>query len=192
MEAAKTPNLDDLARQSLCGLHQPVETAVTPGSGPAHLALFGYDPLEYEVGRGVLSVLGIGFDLKSGDVAARQKGVKAVHNFIDVRGSSVITYDPHIDSWDLHDYEWYTVNDKLVSTKTDWEIERNIKDELFWSPFVDADQVKVEVVNGVAELTGTVDTWSEREAAGENALEVGALILDNDLAVSYEPDYYRL
>lgn len=125
------------------------------------------------------------------DVAARQKGVKAVHNFIDVKGSSVITYDPYIDSWDLHDYEWYTVNDKLVSTKTDWEIERNIKDELFWSPFVDADQVKVEVDNGVAELTGTVDTWSEREAAGENALEGGALIVDNDLAVSYGPDYYR-
>lgn len=125
------------------------------------------------------------------DVAARQKGVKAVHNFIAVKGSSVITYDPYIDSWDLHDYEWYTVNDKLVSAKTDWEIERNIKDELFWSPFVDADQVKVEVDNGVAELTGTVDTWSEREAAGENALEGGALIVDNDLAVSYGPDYYR-
>ena len=125
------------------------------------------------------------------NLVSRQKGVKAVHNFLEVQGMDVITYDPYVDLWNLYDFEWYTVNDKLVSTKTDWEIERNIKDELFWSPFVDADQVKVEVDNGIAVLTGTVDTWSEREAAEENALEGGALIVDNDLTVSYGPDYYR-
>ncbi|MFQ5690488.1 MAG: 2,3-bisphosphoglycerate-independent phosphoglycerate mutase [Gemmatimonadota bacterium] len=71
LEAARTPNMDDLARRGGCGLHIPVSTGVTPGSGPGHLALFGYDPLRYRVGRGVLAALGIGFDLRPGDIAAR-------------------------------------------------------------------------------------------------------------------------
>jgi 2,3-bisphosphoglycerate-independent phosphoglycerate mutase len=71
LEAAETPNLDELAQKGICGLHVPVRNAITPGSGPAHLGLFGYDPIEYQVGRGVLSALGVGFDLRPEDVASR-------------------------------------------------------------------------------------------------------------------------
>jgi 2,3-bisphosphoglycerate-independent phosphoglycerate mutase len=71
LEAANTPNLDSLAKKGICGLQQPVGSGITPGSGPGHLGIFGYDPVKYKVGRGVLAALGIGFDLQPGDVAAR-------------------------------------------------------------------------------------------------------------------------
>ncbi len=71
LEAADTPNLDSLASASDLGLSRPVAAGVSPGSGPGHLGLFGYNPLEYVVGRGVLSALGVGFDLGENDLAAR-------------------------------------------------------------------------------------------------------------------------
>jgi 2,3-bisphosphoglycerate-independent phosphoglycerate mutase len=84
LEAADTPNFDALAGRSQLGLAVPVAPGVTPGSGPAHLSLFGYDPLKYDVGRGVLSALGIGFDLRPEDVAARG-------NFCSVDENGLIT-----------------------------------------------------------------------------------------------------
>ena len=71
LEAAFTPHLDKLAEESICGLQTPVGNGITPGSGPGHLGVFGYNPLTYQVGRGVLAAGGINFDLKDGDIAAR-------------------------------------------------------------------------------------------------------------------------
>ena len=71
LETANTPNLDKLATKGVCGLGDPVGLGITPGSAPGHLALFGYNPVSFSIGRGVLEALGIDFNLQSDDVAAR-------------------------------------------------------------------------------------------------------------------------
>ena len=71
LETARTPNIDALASEGECGLHLPIGFGITPGSAPGHLALFGYQPTDYPIGRGVVAALGIGFPIQPGDVAAR-------------------------------------------------------------------------------------------------------------------------
>jgi 2,3-bisphosphoglycerate-independent phosphoglycerate mutase len=84
LETASTPNLDRLAAEGMCGLTVPVGPGITPGSGPGHLALFGYDPVAHDIGRGVLEAVGIDFPLDPNDVAARG-------NFCTVDGRGDIT-----------------------------------------------------------------------------------------------------
>ncbi len=84
LESARTPNLDALVREGVCGLSTPVIPGISPGSGPGHLGLFGYDPLEHQIGRGVLEALGINFVVGPKDVAIRG-------NFCTVDDKGVIT-----------------------------------------------------------------------------------------------------
>jgi len=84
LETAKKPNLDNLAAEGICGLSDPIGPGITPGSAPGHLALFGYDPVSYNIGRGVLEAVGVDFDLQPGDVAARG-------NFCTVDKSGMVT-----------------------------------------------------------------------------------------------------
>ena len=83
LEAASIPNLDSLARTGCCGLTDPVFRGITPGSGPAHLSLFGYDPTKYILGRGILEALGINIDVTQNDMVARG-------NFATLKGGLIV------------------------------------------------------------------------------------------------------
>ncbi len=121
------------------------------------------------------------------EVASRVTGVSAVNNYLTVERDVAYLYDPYVDDTfvnqvDLSEFE------RPNPLLTDSEIKRSIDDELWWSPFVNANQVDVNVENGIATLTGTVNTFAERRYATENAYEGGATLVDNDLDVRYYAD----
>lgn len=115
---------------------------------------------------------------------SRTAGIIGVENNLTVQDTAdPYVYDPYVDNQYIRDYEWYRYQPPTYSFDRDREIRDNIQDQIWWSPFVDKDQVTITVENGVATLTGKVDSWSEYHAAAENAWEGGARWVDNDLSV---------
>jgi len=84
LESAEKPNLDQIAKESICGLIDPISPGITPGSAPGHLAIFGYDPVKYSIGRGIIEAVGIDLELKPKDIAARG-------NFCTIDNKGIIT-----------------------------------------------------------------------------------------------------
>jgi osmotically-inducible protein OsmY len=122
---------------------------------------------------------------RADDLASRVFGVVDVTNHLRVDFDTSSTYDPYVD-------DAYVGQDALAGyerrapLKTDAEIEDAIESHLWWSPFVNSDNVTVSVTNGIATLTGTVGSWSERQAATKNAYDGGATLVSNDLTVDYD------
>lgn len=120
---------------------------------------------------------------QAGDVAGRVPGVTVVNNDLEV--------DYQAPPFDLTIYDWDPITNDMTyipQEKADAEIKDDIEQELWWSPFVDETEVTVTVENGMATLTGTVDTWTERTVATEEAYEGGALDVENALIVTYGPE----
>lgn len=124
---------------------------------------------------------------KAHDVASSIKGVIEVVNNLEVyKSSGVESYYPDITSY--YPSPYISPENYYEQDLTDKQIEESISDELWWSPFVNEYQVEVEVNEGIATLTGTVDNWRERKAAAENAREGGAEAVINDLEVKNNND----
>lgn len=146
--------------------------------------VYPYD-IDVQVDAGVVTLKGdvqVPFERERAErVASRVSGTVYVKNML----STPIVYDP---------LTYRTLPPPYADRsplQTDEELEQNIRDQLFWSPFVDADEVNVSVVNGVATLTGTVDSASERKAARDNAYDGGAVAVTNDLNVRGSNEHHR-
>lgn len=125
---------------------------------------------------------------QAGDLAATTRGVTSVRNRLDV-DYEPLAYDYTFYDWDVIETDHDLGEVETLAVKSDWEIREDIRDELWWSPFVDADEVTVTVDDGEATLTGEVDSWAERREATEQALEGGAYLVHNELEVAWGPDF---
>ncbi|MBD3267772.1 BON domain-containing protein [bacterium] len=120
---------------------------------------------------------------EAGNIAAETTGVIDVQNNITVIDKdNPYVYNPYISPWNNYSTEWFEPSPSYTS-RSDEEIKDDVKDELWWSPYVDSDDVKVTVEDGLVTLEGDVDSWMEFHSASENAWEGGATWVDNDLEV---------
>jgi osmotically-inducible protein OsmY len=122
--------------------------------------------------------------LQAGDLAARVNGIIVVNNYIVVNSPAApYTFDPFLDEWQYaRDFEPH-FGPPYRRIKTDAVIEADIQNEFFWSPFVDGESIHVKVDDGIAILTGTVNSLRESQAATDNAYEGGASVVNNQLIV---------
>jgi len=116
------------------------------------------------------------------DVAAGIYGVTEVHNRIRVEKPGARPYNPYVDESYTYDYNWY-LYPYYLPVMSDSVIKKEIEEEIFWSPFVDNENVTVTVDKGIATLTGKVGSLREYNAAEENALEGGAISVDNEIEI---------
>lgn len=116
------------------------------------------------------------------EIASRVWGVVDVQNHLGVDWSTPYIYDPYVDEYLMDEDEVYeySLRSPLLS---DRELKEEIESELWWSPFVNSDQIEVQVDSGVATLTGKVDSWSERQSAKDNAYQGGATLVENEIDV---------
>lgn len=119
------------------------------------------------------------------DVASRVPGVVAVENKISVEDDEDLYFSEY-DNFESFQPSPYVDIDEEV-TKTDWEIKKDVRSELFWSPYVNEDEIEVNVADGKVTLYGTVDTNREKTYAEINALEGGAEVVENEIEVIYGP-----
>ncbi len=185
LDAAYKPNLDSLAVRSACGLHVPVAAGITPGSGPGHLSLFGYDPVEWQIGRGVLESLGLGVELGKTDVAIRVNYATLEDGLIKDRRAGRIPTD----------------ESRKITVRLQEEIRRIDDAEVIFAPgmehrFAVVLRFPEPLPQGSASIKDTdpqkegmmpVPVTPETAQAGKVAMVVGKLIQDISYIIKNEP-----
>lgn len=189
------PGRDDVARPGAANVEppaqQPIDDAKLVKAVRAAIRRDPYlstTPIDVDVVGGEVyldgQVQSVFEKMRADDVAARTLGVTAIHNELDIAGepTAATTRRPYVDDDPSYLYEWY-VKAPLASGKSDEQIRADLREQLFWSPFVDEDDVRASVQDGFVKLEGSVGSWAEHDAATDNAYEAGALWVDNNLEV---------